>query len=164
VFARMIPAPSSSSAPCVSPLTVAAVPTGMNAGVSNAPCGVVSVPRRAPVGSVSETSNENFTPQVYRTPRPVLAAGPCRGAVRLQQAGTAAPQLARALKTSRCAFPEVAGRLPNPRKLHFTRPPKPPWPTPTPPTARTRSQNSPPASLSSDSPPKSQWPPVPDTR
>src|SRR6202162_1213985 len=38
------------------PLTVAAVPTGMNAGVSITPCGVSSRPSRAPDGSVFSTS------------------------------------------------------------------------------------------------------------
>ena len=40
------------------PFTVAAVPTGMNAGVSIMPCGVVMRPSRAPVGSVARTSKE----------------------------------------------------------------------------------------------------------
>ena len=39
------------------PFTVAAVPTGMKAGVSITPCGVVSRPSRAPLGSVASTSN-----------------------------------------------------------------------------------------------------------
>src|SRR5271169_5940036 len=56
----MISAPSSSSACCVSPLTVAAVPTGINAGVSITPCGVVKRPRRAPVGSVARTSKRKL--------------------------------------------------------------------------------------------------------
>jgi hypothetical protein len=33
----------------VSPVTDPRVPTGMNAGVSTRPCGVVNAPRRAPV-------------------------------------------------------------------------------------------------------------------
>src|ERR1700722_11021965 len=56
----MICAPRSSRSCCVCPFTVAAVPTGMNAGVSITPCGVVSRPRRAPVGSVASTSNLNL--------------------------------------------------------------------------------------------------------
>ena len=45
----MIPEPISlsSSGDCV--LTVACVPTGMNIGVGNVPCGVIISPRRAPV-------------------------------------------------------------------------------------------------------------------
>src|ERR1700676_4986368 len=62
----MISAPSSSSASCVSALTEAAVPTGMNTGVAIAPCGVVSRPTRAPPGSVFATSNEKFTHGVYQ--------------------------------------------------------------------------------------------------
>ena len=42
------------------PFTVAAVPTGMNAGVSITPCGVVSRPSRAPVGSVARISKRKF--------------------------------------------------------------------------------------------------------
>src|SRR5215469_1496265 len=49
-------APRASRSCCVCVLTVAAVPTGMNAGVSMTPCGVVRRPRRAPVGSVARTS------------------------------------------------------------------------------------------------------------
>src|SRR5258708_16410050 len=62
----MMPAPSSSSASCVRPFTVAAVPTGMNTGVSIVPCGVANRPRRAPPASVFATSNEKFTPRVYQ--------------------------------------------------------------------------------------------------
>jgi len=59
----MIEAPSSSSASCVSALTVAAVPTGINAGVSITPCGVLSFPRRADVVvSVFSIANEKLTP------------------------------------------------------------------------------------------------------
>jgi len=50
----------------VRPLTVAAVPTGMKAGVSIAPCGVVRSPRRAPLGSACKTSNEKLTASVYQ--------------------------------------------------------------------------------------------------
>jgi hypothetical protein len=58
----MIEAPSSSSASCVNALTVAAVPTGMNAGVSITPCGVLSLPRRAAVDvSFFSISNEKLT-------------------------------------------------------------------------------------------------------
>src|SRR5258708_16273110 len=62
----MMPAPSSSSASCVRPFTVAAVPTGMKAGVSIVPCGVAKRPRRAPPASVFATWNEKFTPSVYQ--------------------------------------------------------------------------------------------------
>src|SRR6266849_8472930 len=55
----MICAPSSSSCCWVRPLTLPAVPTGMNAGVSIVPCGVCRRPRRAPLGSVFNTSNRN---------------------------------------------------------------------------------------------------------
>src|SRR5258708_40004041 len=61
-----MPAPSSSSASCVRPFTVAAVPTGMNTGVSIVPCGVANRPRRAPPASVFATSNEKFTSSVYQ--------------------------------------------------------------------------------------------------
>jgi hypothetical protein len=47
-------------------LTEAAVPTGMNTGVSTGPCGVVRRPRRAPVASVAVTSNEKLTLRVYQ--------------------------------------------------------------------------------------------------
>ena len=63
----MIEAPNSSSASCVNALTVAAVPTGMNAGVSITPCGVLSLPRRADVvASVFSISNEKLTLPVYQ--------------------------------------------------------------------------------------------------
>src|SRR5260370_39552601 len=62
----MMEAPSSSRASCVSPLTVAAVPTGWNAGVSITPCGVLSLPRRPDVGTVFSISNEKLTPPVYQ--------------------------------------------------------------------------------------------------
>src|SRR5271167_2173058 len=52
-------APSSSRSCCVCPFTVAAVPTGMKAGVSITPCGVVRRPSRAPDGSVARTSKRN---------------------------------------------------------------------------------------------------------
>src|ERR1700761_3700780 len=65
----MMRAPSCSSTSCVNPFTVAAVPTGMNAGVSNAPCGVENLPRRAPVGSVWVTSNAKLTLEVYQHPK-----------------------------------------------------------------------------------------------
>jgi hypothetical protein len=59
----MIEAPSSSSAPCVIAFTVAAVPTGINAGVSITPCGVHNFPRRADVVvSVFSIANEKLTP------------------------------------------------------------------------------------------------------
>jgi hypothetical protein len=45
-------------------LTVAAVPTGIKNGVSTVPCGVVSLPRRPPAGSVLLFSNEKSTPAV----------------------------------------------------------------------------------------------------
>src|SRR3984957_18267875 len=64
----MMVAPNSSSASCVRALMVAAVPTGMNAGASICPCGVVRSPRRAPVGSVFITSNEKSTYAVYQQP------------------------------------------------------------------------------------------------
>src|SRR2546422_1637906 len=56
----MISAPRSSSASCVKALTEACVPTGMKKGVSTVPWGVVRRPRRAPVGSVFNTSKEKF--------------------------------------------------------------------------------------------------------
>src|SRR5215470_5882946 len=62
----MIWAPSSSSASLRRLFTVAWVPTGMNTGVSIAPCGVLRRARRAPVASVRKTSNEKFTPPVYQ--------------------------------------------------------------------------------------------------
>src|SRR5687768_3900525 len=43
----MIGAPRSSRSRCVTAFTAPCVPTAMNAGVSIAPCGVVSTPRRA---------------------------------------------------------------------------------------------------------------------
>ena len=48
------------------PLHVAAVPTGINAGVSITPCGVVRRPRRAPVGSVFRTSNGIPSGELYQ--------------------------------------------------------------------------------------------------
>src|ERR1700730_2842154 len=62
----MISAPSSSSASCVRAFTAAAVPTGIKNGVSTVPCGVVSRPRRAPVGSVFATAKEKSTASVYQ--------------------------------------------------------------------------------------------------
>src|ERR1700691_2029367 len=53
-------ASSSSRSRWVWPLTVAAVPTGINAGVWITPCGVVRRPRRAPVGSVARTSKRKL--------------------------------------------------------------------------------------------------------
>jgi hypothetical protein len=47
-------------------LTVAAVPTGMNTGVSTTPCGVLKQPRRAPLASVCRTSKEKSTLPVYQ--------------------------------------------------------------------------------------------------
>src|SRR6266571_2443712 len=47
VLARTIWAPSSSRSRRVTAFTAPAVPTGMNTGVSIAPCGVVRVPARA---------------------------------------------------------------------------------------------------------------------
>src|SRR5262249_45619924 len=46
-LARIISAPSSFSCAGVMPLTVACVPTGMNAGVLTVPCAVVRRPQRA---------------------------------------------------------------------------------------------------------------------
>src|SRR5260370_18552048 len=65
----MMPTPSSSSASCVRPFTVAAVPTGMNTGVSIVPCAVANRPRRAAPASVFATSNDKFTPSVYQEKR-----------------------------------------------------------------------------------------------
>ena len=62
----MILALRPSSASCVSAFTVAAVPTGMNTGVSNTPCGVVRRPRLAPVGSLCKSSKEKLTASVYQ--------------------------------------------------------------------------------------------------
>jgi uncharacterized spore protein YtfJ len=63
----MMEAPSSSNASCVNALTVAAVPTGMNAGVSITPCGVLSLPRRADDDvSFFSISNEKLTERVYQ--------------------------------------------------------------------------------------------------
>lgn len=62
----MIFAPRSSSASCVMALTVAAVPTGMNAGVSITLCGVVRRPRRPPARSLCKTSKEKCTLRVYQ--------------------------------------------------------------------------------------------------
>src|SRR5712692_9600206 len=45
------------------PFTAAAVPTGMNTGVSITPWGVIKRPRRAPLGSVWRTSKWNPIPR-----------------------------------------------------------------------------------------------------
>ena len=47
MLARITPAPVSPTRPMSTPLTVAAVATGMNSGVGTLPCGVVSTPARA---------------------------------------------------------------------------------------------------------------------
>ena len=53
--------------PASTPLTVACVPTGMNAGVSTAPCGVVNVPRRAAEpASECRASKRKTRPSVSR--------------------------------------------------------------------------------------------------
>ena len=57
-LASTIVAPASSSCAGVTPLTEPWVATGMNAGVSTTPWGVVSRPRRAPPGLARRTSNE----------------------------------------------------------------------------------------------------------
>jgi hypothetical protein len=57
----MICAPASSRSRRVTALTAAAVPTGMKAGVSTAPCGVTRVPARARPHRAS-TANENMGP------------------------------------------------------------------------------------------------------
>ncbi len=54
MLARTISAPSDRTSSGVSPVTEPRVPTGMKAGVSTRPCGVVKAPRRALV-SVSRT-------------------------------------------------------------------------------------------------------------
>src|SRR5258708_36486538 len=54
----MISAPASSTSRNVIALTAPRVPTGMNAGVCTAPCGVVRTPRRA-FPSVCVTRNPN---------------------------------------------------------------------------------------------------------
>src|SRR5271170_2376832 len=77
VFESRICTPRFSRSCCVWPFTVAAVPTGMNAGVSITPCGVVSRPRRAPVGSVASTSNLN---------------PPCCGSIRTSVSGESSGQ------------------------------------------------------------------------
>src|SRR5882762_4241422 len=56
----MISAPRSSSASWVRALTEACVPTGMKKGVATVPWGVVRRPRRAPVGSVFNTSKKKI--------------------------------------------------------------------------------------------------------
>src|SRR5258708_20680582 len=58
VLPRMISAPASSTSRNVIALTAPRVPTGMNAGVCTAPCGVVRTPRRA-FPSVCVTRNPN---------------------------------------------------------------------------------------------------------
>ena len=57
----MMPAPSSSSASCVRPLTVAAVPTGMKTGVSITPCGVV----KSPAARAGRIGLQNFKRKIH---------------------------------------------------------------------------------------------------
>src|SRR5215813_12625344 len=52
---------SSARSRCVSPLTVACVPTGMKTGVWMSPCEVCSTPARAPVSRHSATSSNVAT-------------------------------------------------------------------------------------------------------
>src|SRR5260370_3403745 len=62
----MIAAPRSSSACWVRDLTEACVPAGMKNGVWTVPCGVVRRQRRAPVGSLFDTTNDKLTNRVYQ--------------------------------------------------------------------------------------------------
>ena len=68
-----MPAPVSATRPISTPLTVAAVATGMNSGVFTLPCGVVSTPARA-APSVASSVNEKpgcMQASVDRSPRGV---------------------------------------------------------------------------------------------
>lgn len=51
MFARIISAPAARRSSGASPVTVARVPTGMNAGVETSPREVITVPRRARVST-----------------------------------------------------------------------------------------------------------------
>src|SRR5579859_1507660 len=129
----MISAPSSSSASLRNAFTVACVPTGMKNGVCTVPWGVVSTPRRAPVGSVFVTSNEKLTLRVYQekmnahptrittnaahTPNPmmygfaplsflgVVAAKPMASRIKIQNVNTAND-----LQSATKQFAESSGR------------------------------------------------------
>ena len=68
MLARNIWTPRASSSSWVIPLTVPAVPTGMNTGVSTTPCGVWRRPARARVFS-SRATISNFGPIAEEKPR-----------------------------------------------------------------------------------------------
>src|SRR5215469_3067604 len=57
IFGPVPSSPSVSRIPCSTAFTLAAVPTGINTGVSTTPCGNASLPRRPPLSAVSNTSN-----------------------------------------------------------------------------------------------------------
>ena len=91
MFASSMRVPVARSWSGVSPLTVACVPTGMNAGVSTEPCGVSSRPdagRRARVDDLSREPNRRrdavrprpecmwSSRRVPKLPRPASEADP----------------------------------------------------------------------------------------
>src|ERR1700722_16242004 len=65
ICAPLPAAPFTSRISCGTAFTVAAVPTGINTGVSTTPCGSVIRPRRPPPSLVRSIANPKPIPQFY---------------------------------------------------------------------------------------------------